>query len=122
MSAPTILGETKRDTLRAVGAALLQTKNANKLTLDEMAETMARSDEAVAQYIAGEAEMGVTAWLRATKAWPDLEDRLAYHLMDEAEKAFLARQQSLPLTRSTPEEPCGFAEKKSTKTNSSSGS
>jgi hypothetical protein len=47
--------------------ALLQTKNANKLTLDDMAETMGRSDEAVAQYIAGESEMGVTAWLRATR-------------------------------------------------------
>jgi hypothetical protein len=31
------------------------------------------------------------------KAWPDLEDRLAYHLMDEAEKAFRARQRSLTL-------------------------
>jgi cyanate lyase len=104
MSAPTILGESKRDTLSAIGAALLQTKNANKLTLDEMAETMRRSDEAVAQYIAGEAEMGVTAWLRAIKAWPDLEDRLAYHLMDEAEKAFRARQRSLNLPAPQPAE------------------
>ncbi len=102
-SCPIILG-TKRDALRALGAALLQTKNANKLTLDDMAEAMGRSDEAVAQYIAGEAEMGVTAWLRAVKAWPDLEDRLAYHLMDEAEKAFRAKQRTLPLTRSAPEE------------------
>jgi hypothetical protein len=104
MSAPIILGESKRDTLRAIGAALLQTKNANKLTLDEMAETMRRSDEAVAQYIAGESEMGVTAWLRATRAWPDLEDRLAYHLMDEDEKAFRARQRSLNLPKPPPEE------------------
>lgn len=96
-SVPTILGLPKRDTLRAIGTALLQTKNANKLTLDEMAETMARSDEAVAQYIAGEAEMGVTAWLRARRAWPDLEDRLAYHLMDEGEIAFRAKQRSLTL-------------------------
>lgn len=103
-SQPTILGIPKRDALRALGAALLQTKNANKLTLDEMAETMGRSDEAVAQYIAGEAEMGVTAWLRAVKAWPDLEDRLSYHLMDEAETAFRAKQRALPLTRPVPEE------------------
>jgi cyanate lyase len=104
MSAPTILGESKKDTLRAIGAALLQTKNANKLTLDEMAETMRRSDEAVAQYIAGETEMGVAAWLRAVKAWPDLEDRLTYHLMDEAEKAFRAKQRSLSLPMPAPEE------------------
>jgi cyanate lyase len=103
MNAPTILGIPKRDTLRAIGSALLQTKNANKLTLDEMAETMARSDEAVAQYIAGEAEMGVTAWLRAVKAWPDLEDRLAYHLMDEDEKAFRAKQRALNLPPPMPD-------------------
>lgn len=103
-TSPIILGKPKRAVLGDVGAALLQTKIANKLTLDEMAETMGRSDEAVAQYIAGEAEMGVTAWLRATKAWPDLEERLAYHLRDEAEEAFRARQRSLPLTRPVPQE------------------
>ena len=104
MSAPTILGIPKRQLLSCLGSALLQTKVANKLTLDDMSETMGRSDEAIAQYIAGEAEMGVTAWLRAVKAWPDLEDRLSYHLMDEAEKAFRAKQRSLPLTRPVPEE------------------
>lgn len=104
MSAPIILGEKKSDLLSSIGAALLQTKIANKLTLDGMAETMRRSDEAVAQYIAGESEMGVTAWLRATKAWPDLEARLAFHLMDEAEQAFRARQRSLSLPMPQPEE------------------
>lgn len=102
MSAPTILGE-KKDMLARIGAALLQTKVANRLTLDTMSEVMLRSDEAIAQYIAGEAEMGITAWLRALKAWPDLEDRLAYHLMDEAEKAFRANQRSLPLPQPVPE-------------------
>ena len=104
MSAPIILGETKRSLLASIGAALLQTKVANKLTLDDMAETMLRSDEALAQYIAGEAEMGITAWLRAVKAWPDLADRLEYHLMDEAEKAFRARQRSLSLPIPQPQE------------------
>lgn len=103
MTAPTILGDSKRDLLARIGAALLQTKNANRLTLDGMAEVMLRSDEAIAQYIAGEAEMGVTAWLRACKAWPDLEDRLAYHLMDEDEKAFRAKQRSLNLPTPAPE-------------------
>ena len=97
MNAPIILGLRKADALAKIGAALLQTKNANKLTLDEMAETMARSDEAISQYISGESEMGVTAWLRAVKAWPDLEDRLSYHLMDEDEKAFHASQRSFKL-------------------------
>lgn len=103
MSAPTILGIPKQQLLRCIGSALLQTKNANKLKLDDMAETMGRSDEAIAQYIAGESEMGVTAWLRATKAWPDLEDRLAYHLMDEAEKDFRSKQRSLSLPMPQPE-------------------
>lgn len=103
MSAPTILGETKRDTLRAIGASLLQTKNANKLTLDDMADVMGRSDEAVAQYIAGETEMGVAAWLRAIRAWPELEDRLTYHLMDEDEKAFRAHQYEMRLPRPAPQ-------------------
>lgn len=104
MNAPIILGEKKTALLASIGAALLQTKVANKLTLDDMSETMRRSDEAVAQYIAGEAEMGVTAWLRATKAWPDLGDRLEYHLMDEAEKDFRAKQRSLNLPMPKPEE------------------
>lgn len=104
MTTPIILGEKKSELLGSIGAALLQTKVANKLTLDDMAETMRRSDEAVAQYIAGESEMGVTAWLRACKKWPDLEQRLAFHLMDEAEKAFRAKQRSLTLPMPVPEE------------------
>lgn len=97
MTAPTILGETKRATLGGIGAALLQIKNANKLTLDDMADAIGRSDEMMGQYIAGEAEMGVTAWLRAVKVWPDLIERVEYN-MDEAEKAFRARQRELRLT------------------------
>lgn len=103
MSAPTILGKPKRSVLGGIGTALLQIKNANRLTLDEMAEALGRSDEMMAQYIAGEAEMGVTAWLRATEEWPDLPERVQYNL-DDAEKAFQARQRSLPLTQPPPEE------------------
>ncbi len=103
-TAPIILGKPKREVLGGLGAALLQTKNANKLTLGDMAETIGRSDEMLAQYIAGEAEMGVTAWLRAVKAWPNLQDRLEYHLMDEAEKAFRANQRTLNFKTVYPEE------------------
>lgn len=103
MNAPIILGIPKRDVLAGIGAALLQLKNANKLTLDGMAERIGRSDEMLAQYIAGEAEMGVTAWLRACEAWPDLPERVEYQL-DEAEKAFRARQRELRLHAPTPAE------------------
>jgi cyanate lyase len=72
-TSPIILG--KRDLLNAIGTALLQIKCERRLTLNEMAETLGRSDEMLAQYIAGEAEMGVTAWLRADDAW-NLADKL----------------------------------------------
>jgi cyanate lyase len=91
-SSPTILGKPKRQLLADIGTALLQTKNARVLTLDDMAEVMGRSDEAIAQYIAGEAEMGVTAWLRANEAWPELADRLTE---TAAERAFRAKQLDL---------------------------
>ena len=102
MSGPTILGIPKRDVLGGIGTALLQIKNARKLTLDDMAEKIGRSDEMLAQYIAGEAEMGVTAWLRAVEEWPDLTERVTYNL-DEAEKAFRAKQRSLRLDPPQPE-------------------
>lgn len=103
MTAPIILGKPKRDVLGGLGSALLQLKNAHGLTLGDMAEKIGRSDEMLAQYIAGEAEMGVTAWLRAIEHWPDLTERLAYNL-DEAEKAFRARQRSLTLPMPEPQE------------------
>ena len=102
MSAPTILGKPKRDVTAAIGLALAQIKIAERLTIDDMAEKIGRSDEMTAQYLAGEAEMGVTAWLRAVHEWPDLPARVEFNL-DDAEKAFRARQRSLPLPQPAPE-------------------
>jgi hypothetical protein len=96
MSAPTILGKAKREVTGAIGLALSQIKINARLRIDDMAEKVGRSDEMMAQYLAGEAEMGVTAWLRACEEWPDLAARVAYNL-DESEKAFNARQRSLTL-------------------------
>jgi len=96
MSAPTILGKPKRDVTAAIGLALAQIKIAERLRIDDMAEIVGRSDEMMAQYLAGEAEMGVSAWLRAVEAWPDLPDRVAFNL-DDAEKAFRAKQRELRL-------------------------
>ena len=98
-----IHGKPKRTVIAAIGLALSQIKIAGRLTIDDMAEKVGRSDEMMAQYLAGEAEMGVTAWLRATDEWPDLADRVQYNL-DDAEKAFQARQRNLPLTQPPPEE------------------
>jgi hypothetical protein len=93
---PIILGKPKRTVTAAIGLALSQIKIVERLTIDEMAEEVGRSDEMMAQYLAGEAEMGVTAWLRAVEKWPELPDRVSYNL-DEAEKAFRARQRELKL-------------------------
>jgi len=103
MSGPIILGKPKRQVTAAIGLALSQIKIAERLTIDELGEKIGRSDEMTAQYLAGEAEMGVTAWLRAVEEWPDLPDRVAYNL-DEAEKAFRARQRELRLTMPAPKE------------------
>lgn len=98
MTAPQISGQISgkahRDILADVGTALLQIKNDRRLTLDDVADKIGRSDDQVARYIAGDHEMGVVAWLRAIAAWPELVDK-----MNEtaAEREFRARQRSLGL-------------------------
>ncbi len=76
MSAPIILGKPQADILADIGTALLQVKNERRLTLDDVGATLGRSREMVAQYIAGEAEMGVIVWMRANEAWPELGEKL----------------------------------------------
>ena len=76
-SAPKIFGEARQaDILEAAGVALLQVKNARRLTLIDMGVVLGRGDDMVAKYIAGECEMGFVAWNRAVTAWPELLDRL----------------------------------------------
>ena len=76
MIAPTILCKPQAEILGAVGVALLQVKNERRMTLDDMGTSLGRSREMIAQYIAGEAEMGFVTWLRASVAWPELLDKL----------------------------------------------
>ena len=76
MTAPTILCKPQAEILGAVGVALLQVKNTRRLTLEDMGTSLGRSREMIAQYIAGEAEMGFVTWLRALAAWPELADKL----------------------------------------------
>jgi hypothetical protein len=81
MSAPLILGKPKSDLLAAVGTALLQVKNARRLTAEDMADVFGlRADDQVAKYIAGTESMSVTAWLRASEAWPELGPKLIEQL------------------------------------------
>lgn len=90
-----ILGNRPQaDILGDVGLALLQIKNARGYTLDDMGAAIGVSREMVAQYIAGEAEMGMVKWLRANDAWPELADKVAE---TAAERALRARQRALDL-------------------------
>jgi hypothetical protein len=54
-------------------------------------------------YICTDTEMPASCWLKLTAEFPELEDRLIYNL-DEAEKAFRARQRSLNLPMPAPQE------------------
>lgn len=92
MSAPIIFGKRVDDIQADVGTALLQIKNSRNLTLIEMAGVLGRGDDMVAKYIAGEAEMGFIAWLRANEAWPELFERIEE---TAAERALRARQRAL---------------------------
>lgn len=76
MSAPTILGKAQSAILAEIGVALLQVKNERRLTLEDMGVTLSRSREMIAQYIAGEAEMGVVVWWRAKEAWPEISEKM----------------------------------------------
>lgn len=75
-SAPNILRIPTSQILADVGLALLQTKNALRLTLQDMADVMGRTDDMVAHYIAGESEMGMIAFRRACAAWPEFRERV----------------------------------------------
>lgn len=77
-----------------VGLTLLHIKNARGYTLDDMGAAIGVSREMVAQYIAGEAEMGMVKWLRANAAWPELAEKVAE---TAAERALRARQRALDL-------------------------
>ena len=81
MAAPNFFGEIsrmpERRALSLIGTALLQLKNEDGLTLKDMGQILGKSDDMVALYIAGEAEMGVLAWLRARAQWDErLIDKL----------------------------------------------
>lgn len=73
--------------LADLGTALLQIKNARGMTLLDMGEVLGRGDDMVAKYIAGEAEMGVLAWLRANEAFPELAERIAETAADRAARS-----------------------------------
>lgn len=95
MSAPIIFGKPQSEILADIGTALLLIKNARGLTAEDMRVVFGlKGDDMVPRYIAGEAEMGIVAWMRANEAWPELVERLEE---TAAERAFRARQRALDL-------------------------
>lgn len=85
-----------------MAVSLLQFKNVNQLTLNQIGKVIEREAQSVSQYTNGAAEISSTCWLKLTAKWPELEDRLIFNL-DEAEKAFRAKQRSLRLDGPQPE-------------------
>lgn len=87
----------------AMAVALLQHMNANGLTLAQVGKVCEREAQSISQYRSGANEISSTCWLKLVAKWPELEDRLLYNL-DEAEKAFRAKQRALRLDPPMPEE------------------
>lgn len=84
----------------AMGLSLLQLKTANDLTYEKIGRVIGREKQSVQQYICDTTEMPASCWLKAVAQWPELAARLEHNL-DEAEKAFRARQRALDLREVT---------------------
>jgi hypothetical protein len=88
-------GRARNEILDDIGGVLGQVKRNRGLTADDMRIVFGlKVDDQVARYIAGEAEMGIIAWMRACEAWPELTE-----LLDETtnERALRGRQRALDL-------------------------
>lgn len=80
----------------AMAVSLLQLKNTLDLTYEKIGRVIGREKQSVQQYVCETTEMPATCWIKAVAKWPELADRLEHNL-DEAEKAFRARQRALDL-------------------------
>ena len=76
MNSPIIFGENRNDILGRVGIALLQVKTERRLTCEDMAKVLDRTDESIGKYILGHTEMGIVAFALALNAWPEMLDKL----------------------------------------------
>jgi hypothetical protein len=96
MSASIIIDNDCDAIQAAMALALLQLKNAHGLTYEKIGRLIEREKQSVQQYICGTTEMPASCWLKLVAQWPELRHRVEYNL-DEAEKAFRARQRELNL-------------------------
>lgn len=94
---PSIILEKDCDEIQAAMAlSLLQLKNQHNLTYKIIGKVIEREAQSVATYVNDTTEMPASCWIKAVAKWPELEERLHFNL-DDAEKAFRARQRSLSL-------------------------
>lgn len=96
MSLSIILEKLPSEIQAAMAVSLLQLKNAHDLTYEKIGKVIDREPQSVQQYVSDTTAMPAFCWLKAVAKWPELEARLEHNL-DEAEKAFRARQRSLIL-------------------------
>jgi hypothetical protein len=92
------------DAIQAATAAALLNFNAAhpELNYGKIGRECEREAPSIHAYICEGREMPMSCWLKLTAKWPELEDRLIFHL-DEAEKAFRAKQRELRLPVPQPE-------------------
>jgi hypothetical protein len=103
MSAAIFLEYDCEQIAAAQSVALLKFNNAHpELSYAKIGRVCEREHQSISQYANGLHEIPSTCWLKLTAKWPELEDRLLYEL-DEAEKAFRARQRELRLPVPAPE-------------------
>jgi hypothetical protein len=103
MSSAIIL-EYDCEAIRAAQAvALLKFNNAHpELSYARIGKECEREHQSISQYANNLHEIPSTVWLKLTAKWPELEQRMLYEL-NEAEKAFRAKQRSLNLPMPAPE-------------------
>ena len=88
----------------AQAVALLKFNNAHpELSYAKIGKECEREHQSISQYANNLHEIPSTVWLKLTAKWPEIEARMIYEL-DEAEKAFRAKQRSLTLPMPEPQE------------------
>lgn len=101
---PAIILEYDCEAIQAATSAALLNFNAAHpgLSYAKIGKACEREASSIHAYICEGREMPMSCWLKLTAKWPELEDRLIFHL-DEAEKAFRAKQRELRLPAPEPE-------------------
>jgi hypothetical protein len=103
MDPSTIIDKSCEDIQAAMAIALLRFSTTHDISYSKIGLACGREKQSVAQYINNGTEMPATCWLKLVAKWPELTDRLEFEL-DDAEKAFRAKQRSLTLPMPSPAE------------------